>query len=173
MAKLKKPLPKFETEEEEVEYWDSHSVLEHFDETDFKSLQAMAAKDSPMTIRLDSESRQTLEEVARAHKVGPSTLARIFIINALKQWKQRQQISLTFEDDAEALMRPLPTEFKQEIEKLISESKAGSIYLLPESQLERLSKDFIRCFFEAAGYKITPNNALQKEAEDKVQVTGR
>lgn len=98
MAKLKKPLPEFKTEEEEAEYWDSHSPLEHFDESDFKPLQARVPKDTPITIRLDSESRQALEEVAQAYKVGPSTLARMLIVNALQQWKAKRQLSLTLED---------------------------------------------------------------------------
>lgn len=171
MAKLKRPLPKFETEEEEAEYWDKHSVLEHFDESDFKPLQVRAAKDTPITIRLDSESRQRLEEIAKTHKVGTSTLARMFIINALQHWTKNRQISLTLEDAAEVLVRPVPEEFKQEIIKLFDESRAGSFYLLPESQLERLSKAFIRSFFEAAGYKIVPGNEPQRDMQGKSQAT--
>ena len=79
MAKLKKTIPTFESEKEEAEYWDKHSILEHFDESDFSPLQVRAAKDNPITIRLDSESRQKLEEMAKAYRVGPSTLARVII----------------------------------------------------------------------------------------------
>lgn len=114
MARLKKPLPKFQTEEEEAEYWDNHSILEHFDESHFKPLQARAAKDTPITIRLDSESRRLLEQVARVHKVGPSTLARMFIANALERWKRKQQISLTLEDATQALVGPLAKEVQSE-----------------------------------------------------------
>lgn len=169
MARLKKRLPKFATEEEEAEYWETHSVLEHFDESDFEPWQARPAKDAPITIRLDSESRQRLEEVARAHKVGPSTLARIFIVSALDKWKRKRQISLSLEDAAETLLSPIPDEFKQEMKRLFDESKAGSFYLLPESQLERLGKAFVRSFSEAAGYKIIPDDEYPRDSREKSQ----
>lgn len=169
MPKLKKPLPQFTTEEEEAEYWDNHSLLEHFDEFDFKSLQVKAAKDRPITIRLDSESRQRLDEIARVYKVGPSTLSRMFITSALQQWKRKQQISMTLEDAAEALIQPMPDEFKQEALALFEECKTGSFYILPESKLERLSRLFIRSVFEAAGYKIRPDDELQDDARKKSQ----
>lgn len=171
MAKLRKPLPKFTTEEEEAEYWDNHSLLEHFEESDFKPLQIKAAKDKPITIRLDSESRKRLEEIAKAHKVGPSTLSRMFLVSALEQWKRKHQISMTLEDAAETLSQPIPDEFKQEVVRLFTESKTGSFYIFPESQLERLSRLFIRYFFEAAGYKIIPDDELQKDARKTSQAT--
>ena len=85
MAKLKKPLPQFRTEEEEAKYWDTHSPLEHFDISDFEPLQVKALKTRLITIRLDSRTRQKLDKIAKIRKVGPSTLARIFIINALEE----------------------------------------------------------------------------------------
>jgi hypothetical protein len=171
MARIKKALPIFETEEEEAEYWEKHSISEHFDELDFKPLQAKAPKDTPMTIRLDSESRERLEEVARIHKVGPSTLARVFIINALENWRRRQQISLTMEDTVNVLVRPMSDEFKQEAERLFKESKAGSLYILPESELERLSSIFIRNFFEAAGVRIMADDELPINENKRSHIT--
>jgi len=44
MAKLKKPIPKFESEEQAAEYWDTHSPLEHFYEEDWKPLRAKRPK---------------------------------------------------------------------------------------------------------------------------------
>ena len=86
MAKLKKPLPKFRTEEEEAKYWDTHSPLEHFDISDFKPLRVV--KDRPITIRLDRQTRQRLDEIARIYKIGPSTLARIIIVSVLKMCRR-------------------------------------------------------------------------------------
>lgn len=162
MAKLKKPIPAFRSEEEEAEYWDKHSLLEHFDESDFMPLQVKATKDRPITIRLDSESRQRLDEIAKVYKLGPSTLARAIISSVLERWKQNQQISMTLEDAAEALFRPIPDELKEEMIKLFSEGKAGSLYILNESELERVSKLFIRNMFEAAGVKIRPDDEVSK-----------
>lgn len=167
MAKIRKALPRFQTEEEEAAYWDSHSPLEHFEESDFKPLTARRAKDTPVTIRLDSESRKILDQVARAHRVGPSTLARIFIIKALEQWKQKQQISLTLEDATQILAKPVPEELRQEMQKVFTESKAGNILLLHEAEVERLGKLLVRTWFEAAGYRITSDSESQNNTEKK------
>jgi len=142
MARLRKPLPKFGTEEEEAEYWDNHSLLEHFDESDFKPLQVKAAKDRPITIRLDSESRQLLDQIAAARKVGPSTLSRMFITRALEQWRREQQVSTTLEDAAKVLVQRMSGEFR------------------------RL---FARDFCEALGYRIIPDDELQNDASAKPQ----
>ena len=87
MAKLKKPLPKFRTEEEEAKYWDTHSPLEHFDISDFKPLRVV--KDRPITIRLDRQTRQRLDEIARIYKIGPSTLARIIIDSVVEDMSKK------------------------------------------------------------------------------------
>jgi len=171
MARLRKPLPKFETEEEEAEYWDNHSLLEHFDESDFKPLQVKAAKDRPITIRLDSESRQLLDQIAAARKVGPSTLSRVFITRALEQWRREQQVSTTLEDAAKALVQRMSGEFRRETLDLYDEAKAGDFYILAESKLERLGKLFARDFCEALGYRIIPDDELQNDASKKPQTT--
>ena len=87
MAKLKKPLPKFRTEEEEAKYWDTHSPLEHFDISDFKPLRVV--KDRLITIRLDGQTRQRLDEIARIYKIGPSTLARIIIDSVVEDMSKK------------------------------------------------------------------------------------
>jgi len=176
MAKLKKPIPAFTSEEEEVEYWEKHSLLEHFDESDFEPLQVKVPKDRPITIRLDSESRQRLNEMAKAYRVGPSTLARAIIGGVLERWKQNQQISMTLEDAAEALFQPIPDELKEEFISLYEEGKAGSFYILNESKLEKMSKLVIRYLVEAAGIKVEPDAAYKLftcESPDTKAVTSR
>lgn len=84
MAKLKKPLPRFSTEEEEAEFWENHSPLEYFDESSFKPLQVKIIKDRPITIRLDSESRERLDKLAAGVGMGPSSFARQIIMKYLE-----------------------------------------------------------------------------------------
>ena len=79
MAKLKKPLPKFSTEDEEATFWDKHSPLEYFDEPAFNPLRVKVIKDRPITIRLDSENREKLDKLAAEINMGPSTFARLII----------------------------------------------------------------------------------------------
>lgn len=171
MAKLKKPIPVFRSEEEEAEYWEKHSLLEHFDESDFEPLQVKVAKDRPITIRLDSESRQRLNQMAKAYRVGPSTLARAILGGVLERWKQNQQMSMTLEGAAEALFQSIPDELKEEMQSLFEEGKTGSFYILNELELERISRLVIRYLVEAAGVKIKPDDEAYKFVSEQLPTT--
>jgi predicted transcriptional regulator len=168
MAKLKKPIPVFSSEEEEAEYWDKHSLLEHFDESDFVPLRVKVPKDKPITIRLDSGSRQRLNEMAKAYRVGPSTLARAIISGILERWKENQQISMTLEDAAEVLFQPIPEKLKEEMRGLLDEGKAGNLYILNGSEMERISKLFVRYLIEATGVKIKPDDKAYKIVSEQL-----
>ncbi len=168
MAKLKKPIPAFSSEEEEAEYWEKHSLLEHFDESDFVPLRVKVPKDKPITIRLDSASRQRLNEMAKAYRVGPSTLARAIIGGVLERWKENQQISMTLEDAAEVLFQPIPEEFKEEVRGLFDGGKAGNFYILNEAELEIMSKRVVRYLVEATGVKIKPDNKVYKIVSEQL-----
>jgi predicted transcriptional regulator len=171
MAKLKKPIPAFSSEEEEAEYWEKHSLLEHFDESDFVPLRVKVPKDKPITIRLDSASRQRLNEMAKAYRVGPSTLARAIISGILERWKENQQISMTLEDAAEALFQPIPEELKEEMLGLLDEGKAGNLYILNGSEMERISKLFVRYLVEAVGIKIKPDDEAYRLVSERLPAT--
>lgn len=90
MSYKKKMPSKFETEEQEAEYWDKHSPLEVFSEPGFEELRVKVPKDRPITIRLDSESRVKLNRLANERRIGPSTLARLVIMDAIEQPNERQ-----------------------------------------------------------------------------------
>jgi predicted transcriptional regulator len=171
MAKLKKPIPAFSSEEEEAEYWEKHSLLEHFDESDFVPLRVKVPKDKPITIRLDSASRQRLNEMAKAYRVGPSTLARAIISGILERWKENQQISMTLEDAAEALFQPIPEKLKEEMRGLLDEGKAGNLYILNGSEMERISKLVVRYLVEAVGIKIKPDDEAYKLVSERFPTT--
>jgi len=84
---MKKPIPKFKSEEEEAEYWDKHSLLEHFteDELLMEPVIVKKRKNKVLTIRLDSINWRRLQNMARKYKLGPSTLARVLITKALDE----------------------------------------------------------------------------------------
>lgn len=89
MSYKKKPIPTFETEEQEAEYWDTHSPLEVLSELGFEEVRVKVPKDRPITIRLDSESRAKLNRLAAERKIGPSTFARLVIMRAIEQANER------------------------------------------------------------------------------------
>jgi hypothetical protein len=82
---MKKPIPEFKSEEEEAEYWDKHSLLEHFTEAELlmEPVVAKRRKDKVLTIRLDSINWRRLQNMANEYMTGPSTLARVLITKAL------------------------------------------------------------------------------------------
>ena len=92
MSYKKKLPPKFETEEQEAEYWDTHSPLEVFSEPGFEELRVKVPKDRPITIRLDSESRAKINRLAAERKIGPSTFARLVLMRAVEQAGERSMV---------------------------------------------------------------------------------
>src|SRR4030042_383000 len=85
IATEKQPLPRFKSEEEEAEHWDTHSPLDLGAEPRAEKVGVRGAKDRPVTIRLDSETRRKLEELAARRGMGPSTLARSILIAAIER----------------------------------------------------------------------------------------
>lgn len=85
MSYKEKLPPKFETEEQEAEYWETHSPLEVFSEPGFEEVRVKVPKNRPITIRLDSESRTKLNRLAAERKIGPSTFARLALMRTVEQ----------------------------------------------------------------------------------------
>lgn len=85
MSRKKELMPKFESEEKEAEHWDTHSPLDLDAEPKAQKLRVRGAKDRPITIRLDSETRQKLNKLADQQGVGPSTLARSILLSAIER----------------------------------------------------------------------------------------
>jgi antitoxin component of RelBE/YafQ-DinJ toxin-antitoxin module len=170
MAKLKKPIPDFKTEQEAERYWDTHSVLEHFDESDFERLNIKRAKDHPIAIRLDSKLRSELEEMAEALNIGPSTLARTLIVETIRKWKGTGQPPITLDQASGALTHPLPDELKKQVVELFQDAKAGDLLLLQASELDRLNKLILQCIFEAAGFKIISDSKAQNHEPTKSEM---
>lgn len=83
--KPKEPIPEFKTREEEAEFWDTHDLADYWDE--FKPVKVRFAKNlsQPISIRLDSETLTELRSRAREKGIGPTTLARMWILEHLRE----------------------------------------------------------------------------------------
>jgi antitoxin component of RelBE/YafQ-DinJ toxin-antitoxin module len=85
-GKVKKELiPQFETEEQEAEYWNSHSPLDLVAEPRAQKVRVRGVKDKPITVRLDSESRSKLDRLAAEQGLGPSSFARLILMSVIEQ----------------------------------------------------------------------------------------
>ncbi len=79
----KSRIPQFSNREEEALWWDTHDLVDYQDE--FKTVRARFARNlsEGITIRLDSQTLAALREQARKKGLGPTTLARMWILERL------------------------------------------------------------------------------------------
>jgi len=83
-SKRKDPIPKFASYEEEAAFWDKHDLADYWDE--FKPVKVRFAKNlsEGITIRFDSETLLKLRTQAKKKGIGPTTLARMWILERLQ-----------------------------------------------------------------------------------------
>lgn len=83
--RLKSRIPEFRNIEEEAEFWDTHDTTDY--ENEFKPINVRFAKNlsEGITIRLDPETLKVLRARAHERGIGPSTLARMWILERLRE----------------------------------------------------------------------------------------
>jgi len=77
-------IPAFTSREEEAIFWDTHSFADYQDETKPARVRFAQNLSEGITIRLDSATLATLRERAKQKGVGPTTLARMWILEQLR-----------------------------------------------------------------------------------------
>jgi hypothetical protein len=83
-----RPIPQFKSLEEEAEFWDKHSPLDFPDEwVEVKRVKVARPLGHILAVRLDARTIDRLAEVGRAKGLGPSTLARMWLLERLEQGK--------------------------------------------------------------------------------------
>lgn len=83
--KVKKSrIPDFKNKEEEAEWFDTHDMADYQDE--FKTVKARFAKNlsEGLHIRLDTPTLEKLRYTAKEKGIGPTTLARMWILEHLR-----------------------------------------------------------------------------------------
>ena len=78
-------VPEFRDEREAGDFWDTHSPLDYPDE--FQKVEVEFARPlikKGLTVKLNENTLKELREVAQAKGVGPSTLARMWILEHLR-----------------------------------------------------------------------------------------
>jgi predicted DNA binding CopG/RHH family protein len=83
LSQTKSRIPRFSSRQEEAEWWDTHELADYQDE--FKTVRASFAKNlsEGITIRLDPNTLSELRSQAHRKGVGPTTLARMWILEHL------------------------------------------------------------------------------------------
>jgi len=91
--KPKEPIPKFNSYEEEAEFWDTHDVTDYWD--DFAPTQMSSQGDlfEGVFVRLDSETLSLVREQAGACDVSPSALVEAWIRERLSEIRSKASVS--------------------------------------------------------------------------------
>lgn len=82
----KSRIPTFKTIEEEAAFWDAHSSEEFADElTPVENVKFVKARPKrALTVRFEEDTFEELTREAREKGIGPSTLARMVILEHLR-----------------------------------------------------------------------------------------
>ena len=80
-------IPQFATEQDEAEFWATHDATEFLDETEAVDVIFVDARPpkKQISLRLDSETIESLKAVATRKGVGYQTLIRMWVMERLTQ----------------------------------------------------------------------------------------
>ncbi len=176
MGTDKELMPQFETEEQEAEYWDTHSPLDLVAEPKAQKVRVRGAKDRLITIRLDIESRSKLDKLATEQGLGPSTFARL-ILTSVIQGRGKLPKRITPDELKDMLEKNLPQSIKDRAESLARDASIGSpdnpAFLIDNSQVSEwgeLGLQAISILLAMYDVQIvSPEHAKYKEVKTLVQ----
>ena len=82
---IKKFIPEFKNREEEAKWFDTHDMADY--QHEFKTVKAKFAKNlsEGITIRFDQPTLDKIRKIAHNKGLGPTTLARMWILEHLTQ----------------------------------------------------------------------------------------
>ncbi len=83
MAKI----PKFASEQEESEFWDTHEISDFLDDAEPVDVQFVDARPRKtlISLRLDLETITALKRIAHRRGIGYQTLIRMWVLERLAQ----------------------------------------------------------------------------------------
>ncbi len=79
-----KPTKPFKTLDEEANFWDSHSVVDQINDGTLIGFH-QANKTHTITIRFEPKHLQVLRKEALQRGIGPTTLARMWVLERLQK----------------------------------------------------------------------------------------
>lgn len=95
----RRKIPHFKSEEEEAEFWATHSVVDYLEETEPEHLELdpelqrkireRVARKKRVTLRLDPEQIQAAKAIAKEKGLPYQTLVRMWIVEGIKREKAK------------------------------------------------------------------------------------
>lgn len=86
--RVKMTIPEFASREEEAEFWDTHDFGDYWDETEAVDVKFSKNLTENLTVRLSTSALALLRREADEKGVGPSTLARMWIVEQLRRTRE-------------------------------------------------------------------------------------
>jgi len=93
-----KMLPKFKNYEEEANFWDTHDMTDYVDLKTKVTLEycpKRIKKKDTLILRVQPEVKTKMENMANSYGIATSTLARMFIINGIREHKEERKLFKT------------------------------------------------------------------------------
>lgn len=183
MSIEKELIPQFETEEQEAEYWETHSPLDLVAEPEAQKVRVRGAKDRPITIRLDSESRLKLAKLAAERGLGPSTFARLILMSII-EYKEKLPKVITLDqlkEGFEDILGQMPQAIKERVEALtkaiaIGDSANPALLVIDarnRKEWEEITWSFWSALLAMAGVQvIAPEDSKYKDLKSIVGKRG-
>ncbi len=84
MTQRARQLPDFKSESEEREFWESHDVTEFVPPEHWEPSGARRRQTTTFAIRLDHSDLERIRALARARGIGPTQLARSWLLDRLR-----------------------------------------------------------------------------------------
>ena len=78
------PIPDFTNYQEEAEFWDTHSLADYQDQLKRVDVQFGKNLTEGITVRFDPQTLDKLRTEAQKKGLGPTTLARMWILERLQ-----------------------------------------------------------------------------------------
>jgi predicted DNA binding CopG/RHH family protein len=80
-------IPKFASEQEEADFWDTHSITDYLDELTSVEVTVVDARPhkEQISLRLDRQTITQLKAIARKRGIGYQTLIRMWVMERLAQ----------------------------------------------------------------------------------------
>jgi hypothetical protein len=79
----RKKIPRFKNRDEEADFWDTHSPVDYGEWEEVK-LEVARPLIHTLAVRMDAKTIDRLAAVGRKKGIGPSTLARMWLLERLE-----------------------------------------------------------------------------------------
>lgn len=88
----KKKIPHFKTLTDEAKFWDTHDITDYIDEFKSTSIDFSKTdffKEETISIRVQTDFKKRLQKVAQYYHLSISSLARMFLIDKLREFEAK------------------------------------------------------------------------------------